>query len=111
GASRGRASAGLHLPVEHCGDDRVEHVCGYRAGVEGLQRHTPTMTDKRPDVKWSDQFGRGGPAATPEPSPGRLCRRNWTNDLCPGPRLAVFGGVAAALTNANSQVTVRRTGT
>src|SRR5690606_33942076 len=34
----------------------VEDVFGYRAPIHRLQGHAPSMTEQRPEVKWSDQL-------------------------------------------------------
>ena len=46
----------LHLAAEHVGKDLLEDIFGYRTPVDRLQCHGPTMTDQRPEVKWSDQL-------------------------------------------------------
>src|SRR6185312_8769310 len=50
--------------------------------------HSSRQTARRQVVR--PILKSGNPGATAQSSAGRLTRRNWTNNLCPGPRSAVL---------------------
>jgi hypothetical protein len=51
----GQGFARLHLATENLGEDLLEDVLRDRTSVDRLQRHAISMTERRKEVKWSDQ--------------------------------------------------------